>query len=102
MEYEDVVYANLSGFIHEIRQERDRQVKKWGKQDHDEGIWLAILTEEVGEVAQAIQKGMPSEKKTDASNLKEELIQVAAVCAAFHEYIVRKENENENKLKRGR
>jgi NTP pyrophosphatase (non-canonical NTP hydrolase) len=40
--------------------------------------WLAVLVEEVGEVARAIQVG-------DMRNLREELVQVAAVAVAFVE-----------------
>ena len=36
--------------------EQQRQDDKWGVQNHDDLTWLAILTEEVGETAQAILK----------------------------------------------
>ncbi|MGL5918484.1 MAG: MazG nucleotide pyrophosphohydrolase domain-containing protein [Cetobacterium sp.] len=44
---------------------------------------LTILVEEVGEVARAIQEG-------DRISLREELIQVAAVCAAWVEGLDKK------------
>ena len=37
-----------------VLSERIRQDEKWGCQHHTRGDWLAILVEEVGEVAQAI------------------------------------------------
>ncbi len=37
-----------------IREERQRQNEKWGDQDHNDFVWLAILTEEVGELSEAI------------------------------------------------
>ncbi|SEB15903.1 hypothetical protein SAMN05421743_12160 [Thalassobacillus cyri] len=40
--------------IEDLNKERRRQDKKWGVQRHPYPYWLAILTEEVGEVAQAI------------------------------------------------
>jgi NTP pyrophosphatase (non-canonical NTP hydrolase) len=63
--------------------ERKRQDDTWGVQDHPAPIWLAILTEEVGEVAKIIlcmhcQEELPEE-------LKDELTQVAAVAVAWLE-----------------
>jgi len=58
--------------------ERKRQNKlhpNFGKTDSEK---LMILVEEVGEVAKAIQEG-------DVDNLKEELVQVAAVAQRWLE-----------------
>ena len=63
----------------------------WGKQRHDRGIWLAILMEEVGEVAQAMQVNQSWGKKSDATNLYNELIQVAAVAVAIAEQVAEDE-----------
>lgn len=71
------------GIYAEIRRERDRQDKKFGLQDHDDMTWSAILTEEVGEAAQAALKARFDGDPLDA--LKEELIQCAAVCFAWIE-----------------
>lgn len=76
--------ASISGMVME---ERKRQDAKWGIQRHPHTTWLAILMEEVGEVAEAMQKGMPSEKATDAADLLTELIQVAAVAQAMAEQV---------------
>lgn len=70
-----------------ILDERKRQDAKWGVQDHDEFMWLAILTEEVGEVAQSSLFAM---EETRESNLKQELTQVAAVAVAWLEAIERR------------
>lgn len=70
-----------------VQAERRRQNAKWGVQRHDMLRWLSILVEEVGEVAEATQKGMPSEKQTDAADLMTELIQVAAVAQAAVEQL---------------
>lgn len=72
-----------------ILQERFRQNVKWGKQNHNNGRWLAILGEEFGEVCEAMQQGSVVSKETDASNLYEELIHVAAVASAFAEQVLR-------------
>ena len=69
--------------------ERVSQNKKWGVQRHSMAEWLSILVEEVGEVAQAINRlNFPSDaKETDADNLYKELIQVAAVASAIAEQV---------------
>lgn len=66
-----------------ICMERDRQDEKWQRSD---GIWeepdykkLAVLVEEVGEVARAIMEGEPK------SALLAEIIQVAASSTAWAE-----------------
>ncbi|WP_077616868.1 MazG-like family protein [Caenibacillus caldisaponilyticus] len=74
--------------MNDILAERDRQDKKWGIQSHEYPIWLMILTEEVGEVAQAMQKEWGWGKKSDASNLYQELIHVAAVAVSIAEQVL--------------
>lgn len=71
-----------------IHSERNRQDFKWGKQHHDYPTWLTILVEEVGEVAQAMQKGSQAYKSSDADDLYKELIQVAAVATAIAEQVI--------------
>lgn len=71
----------------DVNKERNRQNAKWGLQRHNYGTWLAILGEEFGEVCQAMQSGMVSQKNTDADDLYEELIQVAAVAVAIAEQV---------------
>lgn len=61
--------------------------RKRGVQRHSMGTWLAILVEEVGEVAQAIQQGSVASKDTDADDLYTELIHVAAVASAIAEQV---------------
>lgn len=69
--------------------ERKHQNAKWGLQRHAPGVWLGILTEEVGEAAQVVNGlQLPGQAKpTDADNLYEELIQVAAVAQAWAEQL---------------
>lgn len=78
---------NRTTIINSINDERKRQISIWGKQYHDNGTWLKILVEEVGEVAQAMQTDLGWGKNTDASDLYRELIQVAAVACAMAEQI---------------
>ena len=64
----------------DIEEERDRQRAKWGEQYHSFDHWYVILGEEFGEVGRAIFE-------SDTSNLRDELVQVAAVATAILEQI---------------
>lgn len=67
----------------EVNDERNRQEDKWGEQDHDPFIYLTILMEEVGELAQAAlhqRFGGPA-----AVKFREEAIHTAAVAVALLE-----------------
>lgn len=74
--------------------ERRRQNAMWGVQRHDILRWLSIIVEEVGEVAEATQHGMPNEKATDAGDLLTELIQVAASAQAAAEQVYEEMQRN--------
>ena len=74
--------------IEAVIKERSRQNKLWGLQRHDMGKWLQILMEEVGELAQAMQANDIWSKQSDAENLLEEAVHVAAVATAIAEQIV--------------
>ncbi len=67
--------------------ERNAQDHKWGEQNHTPALWLAILTEEVGEVAKEAQEMAFNGKSS--YDYKTELVQVAAVCVAMLEAIDR-------------
>lgn len=71
-----------------VAEERRRQNEKWGIQRHDYSVWLTILVEEVGEVAQAIQSTKDWGKSSDKDDLYGELIQVAAVASAIAEQVL--------------
>ena len=66
-----------------IAAERKRQDAKWGEQNHEDGKWLKILVEEVGEVAKAMLEH-------DAPGVMKELSHVAAVAVAHMEAIGRR------------
>lgn len=64
--------------LQDIMEERSRQDRKWGLQNHHDLYWLAILMEEVGEAAKSIIE----KKQQDA---EKELVQCAAVLVAWLE-----------------
>lgn len=74
--------AVASDALREIVRERVRQNEKWsrtwGEWPTSDAVKYLVLAEEVGEVARALLEDHPE-------NLREELIQVAAVAVAFIE-----------------
>ena len=72
----------------EIMDERKRQDDKWGEQNHDDYVFAAILGEEVGEVQQAMLKR--DYEQGPATNIRKELIQLAAVAVGWLEAIDRR------------
>lgn len=83
--------------LSDVAHERDRQDKKWGKQDHDPFTWIAILGEEFGEAAKAALHytfAVNSGNQFTAAQhkqLRDELIQTAAVAVAAVEALDRGE-----------
>ena len=73
--------------LRDINSERQRQGARWGEQSHTPGEWLAVLTEEVGEVAQEVLRHRFS--GTGLDKYRSELVQVAAVAAAAIECLDR-------------
>lgn len=69
-----------------VEDERDRQEAKFGRQVHPWPTWSAILTEECGEVAEACLVAHWG-TEDDLVQLREELIQVAAVAVQMIEKI---------------
>lgn len=88
-----------------VEQERSRQTAKWGVQRHSFPMWIAVLTEEVGEFAQAVLKGR-EEALNSATRIprswlvqqREEAVQCAAVAVAIVEHLdeLLAEEETEN------
>jgi len=76
-----------------VQEERRRQDLKWGRRP---GVWpvsqpvrLAVLTEEVGEVAREIlDSGAYRPDATARDELLEEVVQVAAVATAWVEALI--------------
>jgi len=73
--------ARLREALHpDVLAERRHQDTVWGLQEHSDPIWLAILTEEVGEAAE----GILHETFNDATGeTRAEVVQIAAVALAW-------------------
>lgn len=74
--------------LKEVMNERLHQEAKWGQQNHDGPFYLAILVEEVGEIAHTILEARAG--SGDSSEIRKEIIQVAAVAVAMAEAYDRK------------
>lgn len=71
----------------DVLQERARQDRKWGEQNHDPFTYLTVLSEEVGELAQAALHTRFGGHAADG--LRTEAIHVAAVALAILECLDR-------------
>ncbi len=75
--------SRVSGRVMDaVRAERARQDGLWGPNPRDlgPGVWFPVLTEEIGEVAKALNEGMWAEMLV-------ELVEVAATAQAWIEDI---------------
>lgn len=68
--------------LEEVGDERARQNRKWGEQNHDPTVWLAVAMEELGEAAQAVLKVRGEGSTRDPRDYRAEMLQVAAVAVA--------------------
>ena len=88
----EIPARNFRRISDEAIAEQIEQLRKWGyRQNQDDGIWLAVLVEEVGEVANAICDGGGTLE--GVLNMRAELIQVAAVAMSWVDVIDHKLKE---------
>lgn len=87
--------ARTQDVMSDVVGERIRQEAKWGRQNHDPFVYLAILGEEVGECCKAAVEAKfttaDHAKRILLDDLRQELIQTAAVAVAFVECLDRGE-----------
>jgi hypothetical protein len=89
--------ASQATILHDVAAERLRQERLCAAGEfpatlaHDSHLTpsdkLAVVAEEFGEVAEIIADGLAARRAPDADHLREELIQVAACCVAWVEYL---------------
>lgn len=83
----------MEDIFEDIRNEKKRQDIKWGQQDHNPFVWLAILGEEVGEVNKAALENFWDDE--DMEDYRKELVQVATVAIAAIESYDRTNDDDE-------
>lgn len=83
---------NRGEAIDQIRIERLRQIELWGEDGKSNPLWLTIITEELGEVAEAIldlrdaqANGSARQRHHAREHLLDEITQVAATAVAWLE-----------------
>lgn len=79
--------VHTADVLRDVAHERIRQDAKWGQQAHPPEWWLAILVEEVGEVAQEILGLKFGDVSGAKGDLRLELLQVAAVAVGAIEVL---------------
>lgn len=78
--------------VDEILAERERQDGIYGEQNHEPLAWLGILSEEYGELCEAVAETSLPGRHPDrggVKNMRREAIHVAAVALQFVEYLER-------------
>ncbi len=89
-----LVRPPLARAVQQIYRERLRQNAKWPGQQHPPAEWHLILSEEMGELAQAIlRESFPEDDRHGDSSVKTELIHVAAVAFQWLERIEEAEHD---------
>lgn len=91
---------DISPALRSVLAERRGQDKKWGEQNHDPYIYLAILLEEVGEFAQSLLQTQFGGEHGGWVNVRKEAVHTAAVALAVIECLDRgKWSDNDVVLK---
>lgn len=74
-----------SDVLKAIDKERSRQDERHGNQSHNDHVWLSLLTEELGELAKAINESHFYPKVDMWRPRLKELLRVAAVSVSWLE-----------------
>lgn len=69
----------------DVARERQAQDVKWGEQANPNEVWMAILTEELGEAAKEVLGTIFGDVAKARGDLRTELLHTAAVAVAFVE-----------------
>lgn len=79
MQFEQAL-AGIDPTLKAVRRVRVQQLSKWGVQEHDPKMWLAILGEEYGEIAKEVAE--THVKDFDCAAYRKELLHTAAIALA--------------------
>jgi len=83
--YRDRAFAKWVTLENLVGEENRNQIKKWGFQNRTLFEWLAFLTEEVGELSQAISEN--HYRDGIEKSIKKEAIQVATLALKIAEMV---------------
>lgn len=78
----------MHGALKAVLEERTRQDKKWGEQNHCMEDWMLILHEETGELSEAILHEKFGGHA--AEELEKEAVQIAAVALQIVQFLKRR------------
>lgn len=81
--------AAMGDVLQAVADERLRQDEKRGEQNHNPYIYLAIVLEELGELAQAILQTQFGGEKGGVDSIKKEALHTAATAVAVIECLNR-------------
>ena len=81
--YTDMTLYSIEDLVQEIHKENSYQIVKWGIQKRMAFEWLAYLTEETGELSEAISEHIYREGKRE--QVVHEAIQVATLALKIAE-----------------
>lgn len=81
-----------NGIADLIASENSRQLEKWGIQSRNPFEWLAYITEEVGELSEAISEY--TYRNGSIKDIKKEAIQVATLALKVAEMALAREKQN--------
>lgn len=96
---------SFDGHAKDIKDERLRQIDKWGDEPYSADKFCRVLGEEFGEVCDAVQTASECYGKSYEAYensllaLRNELVQVAAVAVRFMQQVDREIEEHTNRLK---
>lgn len=90
----DLAFDHWDDLLKMVCEENNRQLGKWGYQDHDAFYWMVFLTEEVGELAAEIADQHWDRKEATNATVALEAIQVATLALKIAEmHLYRRESE---------
>jgi NTP pyrophosphatase (non-canonical NTP hydrolase) len=78
-------FQGIDRVLKAVKRQREKQIEKWGTQDHSPEMWYAILGEEFGEVGKEIAEGRI--KPFDKAAYRKECLHTAAVALAMVQVI---------------
>lgn len=89
--WKDKMLLSDENLVPAIFRENEHQIEKWGVQERSPFEWMCFLTEEVGELAEAISEHEYREGR--AEDIYKEAIQVATLTLKIAEMCTRAEAE---------